>query len=151
VNQNETRCKDHIISEVMFDRMLNASEPLPPFIYYTPGIAIPIILDMLNDCHDFDDMTFCDAYLPTLLETFDKIEAADDQRTLFLVTFDEDNWQILDPNHIHTVVWGAGLPKGVQDNIKYNHFSLPATVLANWGLEPLYKRDVGATILKLKY
>jgi hypothetical protein len=117
---------------------------------------------MLNDCHDFDDMAFCDAYLPTLLNTFDRIEAADDLRTLFLVTFDEvcllsfahlfqDNWQIFDPNHIQTVIWGAGLSKGVEDSTRYNHFSVPATVIANWGLESLYRKDVGATLLKFEY
>lgn len=37
VSGNVTRCKDHIISDIMFDRMLNSSETLPSYIYYTPG------------------------------------------------------------------------------------------------------------------
>lgn len=41
VSQNETRCQEHVISEIMFDRMLESGKPLPEMIYYTPN--------MLND------------------------------------------------------------------------------------------------------
>ncbi|KAL3899391.1 MAG: hypothetical protein SGCHY_002083 [Lobulomycetales sp.] len=143
VSQNETRCQEHVISEIMFDRMLESGKPLPEMIYYTPN--------MLNDCHDFNDLSYCDPYLPRLLEKFDRIDKADEKRTLFVVTWDEDNWQTIDWNHIHTVIWGAGLPKGETDGTTYNHFSLTATILANWGLETLHRHDENAQLLKLDY
>ena len=93
-------------------------------------------------------MTLANAYLPSLLSKFNRISDLDTVRTLFVITWDEDDNAIPDTephaNRIHTVLYGSMLPGGMYDNVRYDHYSVPATILANWGMEGLGRRDVDA-------
>lgn len=102
-----------------------------------------------NDAHD-TPAAYADTYLPSLLERLDKIN--DNLRTLFMITWDEDDFsEGPDSNHIHTVLYGHGIPKGIKDAVLYDHFSIPATIEANWGLATLGRKDETATTFKLDY
>ncbi|GES59940.1 acid phosphatase [Aspergillus terreus] len=112
---------------------------LPQYSFVTPN--------MTNDAHD-TNITFAGAwtykFLANLLE--DEYFTKD---TLILLTFDEnDTYEI--GNKIYSFLLGGAVPKhlrGKQDDTFYTHYSIIASLSANWGLPSLGRWDCGANIL----
>lgn len=104
---------------------------------------------MTNDCHDTNITVggdFLADFLPPLLENeyFTK-------DTLVLVTFDETG-NYTEPNRVFSILLGGAIPehlKGTTDDTFYTHYSVIASLSANWGLPSLGRWDCGANILKL--
>lgn len=103
---------------------------------------------MTNDCHDSNITVggdFLADFLPPLLknEYFTK-------DTLVLVTFDENN--SIGENRVYSILLGGAIPehlKGTTDDTFYTHYSVIASLSANWGLPSLGRWDCGANLLKL--
>ncbi len=59
--------------------------------------------------------------------------------SLLIITFDENNTNpaVTLPNHITTIVVGAGVPAGVTNNSLANHYSLLNTIEGFYGLAPI--------------
>jgi acid phosphatase len=112
---------------------------LPQYSFVTPN--------MTNDAHD-TNITFAGTwtykFLADLLE--DEYFTKD---TLILLTFDEnDTYEI--GNKIYSFLLGGAVPKhlrGKQDDTFYTHYSIIASLSANWGLPSLGRWDCGANIL----
>jgi acid phosphatase len=114
---------------------------LPQHMFITPN--------MTNDAHD-TNITFAGdwvaKFLPPLLknEYFTK-------DTLALVTFDEvGNYSV--PNRVYSFLVGGAIPehlKGTTDDTFYTHYSVIASLSANWGLPSLGRWDCGANLLSL--
>ncbi|KAK1142242.1 hypothetical protein N8T08_007986 [Aspergillus melleus] len=112
---------------------------LPQYSFITPN--------MTNDAHD-TNITFAGSwtyrFLAELLENeyFTK-------DTLILLTFDEnDTYEI--GNKIYSFLVGGAVPehlRGKQDDTFYTHYSIIASLSANWGLPSLGRWDCGANLL----
>ncbi|ANB14116.1 hypothetical protein AWJ20_5074 [Sugiyamaella lignohabitans] len=117
-----------------------AAEALPQWIFITPN--------MTDDGHDSNIATagaWSYNFLTPLLSNsyFTK-------NTLVVLTFDE-NETYSDQNQVYAVLLGD-IPsdlKGTKDNTFYDHYSLIASVQANWGLPMLGRGDCGANVFDL--
>ncbi|KAJ5188890.1 Phosphoesterase [Penicillium cf. griseofulvum] len=108
-----------------------AHRSLPQHLFITPN--------MTNDAHDTN------------------ITVAGDwnqhftNNSLVLVTFDEGgNYSY--PNRVFSFLVGGAIPKdlkGTTDDTFYTHYSIIASLSANWGLPSLGRWDCGANLLKL--
>ncbi|KAJ5110419.1 hypothetical protein N7532_000954 [Penicillium argentinense] len=114
---------------------------LPQHMFITPN--------MTNDAHDSNITVagdFLGRFLPPLLEN-----EYFTNNTLVLVTFDEtDTYEI--PNRVYSILLGGAIPehlKGTTDDTFYTHYSIIASLSANWGLPSLGRWDCGANILRL--
>ncbi|KAJ5978587.1 hypothetical protein N7501_001929 [Penicillium viridicatum] len=114
---------------------------LPQHMFITPN--------MTNDAHDTDITVAGDwvaRFLPPLLENehFNK-------DSLVLLTFDEnDNYPR--PNRVFSFLVGGAIPehlKGTTDDTFYTHYSIIASLSANWGLPSLGRWDCGANLLDI--
>jgi acid phosphatase len=101
---------------------------------------------MTNDGHD-TNITFSGTwswnFLSSLLEN--KYFMKDN---LILLTFDENETK-QDPNKIYSLLLGGAVPeelKGTTDNTFYTHYSVIASLSANWGLPSLGRWDCGANL-----
>ncbi|KAJ5151689.1 hypothetical protein N7492_009984 [Penicillium capsulatum] len=116
------------------------NEALPQYMFITPN--------MTNDAHDSNISVagkFLGDFLPPLLanEYFNK-------DTLVLVTFDETG-NYSEPNRVYSFLVGGAVPenlKGTTDDTFYTHYSIIASLSANWGLPSLGRWDCGANLLK---
>ncbi|KAL2871095.1 acid phosphatase PHOa [Aspergillus lucknowensis] len=118
-----------------------ANEKLPQWAFFTPN--------MTNDAHD-TNITFAAKWLrswisPLLTNDYFMND------TLVLITFDEDN-TYKKTNRIFSILVGGAVPEnlhGTEDNTFYTHYSVIASVSANWGLPSLGRWDCGANILEI--
>ncbi len=117
-----------------------AAKSVPQFVFMSPN--------MMNDGHNTTLSTATDwsrSFLAPLLT-----DGAFAERTLIALTYDESE-DYAQPNHIVTLLLGSAVPqelKGTTDDTFYTHYSLLATVQANWGLHHLGRYDVGANVFK---
>ncbi|KAJ3274172.1 hypothetical protein HDV01_003455 [Terramyces sp. JEL0728] len=119
-----------------------AAGNVPNYVFYTP--------DINNDGHD-TSTSYASNWLQGFIEPLLTNQLF--QNTLFVVTFDESaNFLNIDTvhNQIYTLLVGAGVPAGTQDNTYYTHYSLLKTLQANWGIGSLTSNDAGATGFNLR-
>jgi acid phosphatase len=114
---------------------------LPQHMFITPN--------MTNDAHDTNITVagnWVDRFLSPLLknEYFTK-------DSLVLLTFDEGDTYSY-PNRVFSFLVGGAIPehlKGTTDDTFYTHYSIVASLSANWGLPSLGRWDCGANLLKM--
>ncbi|KAL3478748.1 phosphoesterase family-domain-containing protein [Aspergillus californicus] len=117
------------------------NEKLPQWAFFTPN--------MTNDAHD-TNITFAAKWLrswisPLLTNDYFMND------TLVLITFDEDK-TYRKTNRIFSILLGNAVPhhlRGTEDDTFYTHYSVIASISANWGLPSLGRWDCGANILEL--
>jgi hypothetical protein len=131
VTKNATRCAN-IVPATQLDTDLK-SGPLPSFVYYTP--------DLNNDAHD-TNIAYASKWLNGFLEPKLLIGNFINRTAVFL-TWDEDD--LLEGNHIYSVLLGPVVKAGAQDNTHYTHYSLTRTLEDNWGLASLGRNDASTT------
>ncbi|KAL1984470.1 hypothetical protein VTN96DRAFT_9069 [Rasamsonia emersonii] len=114
---------------------------LPQWAFVTPN--------MTNDGHD-TNITFAAKWSINWLTPLLK-NPYFTEKTLILLTFDESgNYTV--PNKVFSVLLGGAVPehlKGTTDDTFYTHYSVIASVSANWGLPSLGRWDCGANLFKL--
>ncbi|PYH43272.1 acid phosphatase PHOa [Aspergillus saccharolyticus JOP 1030-1] len=139
VAQNSTRLRQ-IKNFTSFEDDL-ANKKLPQWAFITPN--------MTNDAHD-TNITFAAkwerSWVPPLLNN-----SYFTNDTLLLLTFDEDK-TYSKGNKIFSILLGGAIPddlKGTKDDTFYTHYSVIASVSANWGLPSLGRWDCGANILEI--
>jgi hypothetical protein len=101
----------------------------------------------VNDGHD-TDINFVGAWLDYWLTPLLADPKFNDNKTLILLTFDE-NETYEEANVVYTVLLGGALPKalvGKNDSTFYTHYSALASVQANWGLGSLGRQDTNKTV-----
>ncbi|KZV62426.1 hypothetical protein PENSPDRAFT_692533 [Peniophora sp. CONT] len=112
---------------------VNASA-LPQWMFVTPN--------MVNDAHD-TTIDFAASFLTYFLEPLLSDPRFNDNKTLILVTFDEnENYDI--NNNVFAVLLGGAVPeelRGTVDTTYYTHYSAMSSVQANWGLGSLGRGD----------
>ncbi|KAE8152148.1 acid phosphatase PHOa [Aspergillus avenaceus] len=139
VTKNSTRLRQ-IKNFTNFEDDL-ADKKLPQYAFITPN--------MTNDAHD-TNITFAAkwerSWVAPLLNNSYFMED-----TLLLLTFDEDS-TYRKSNRIFSILLGGAIPKhlkGTTDNTFYTHYSIIASMSANWGLPSLGRWDCGANILEI--
>ncbi|RAH73470.1 acid phosphatase PHOa [Aspergillus aculeatinus CBS 121060] len=139
IAQNSTRLRQ-IKNFTSFEDDL-ANKKLPQWAFITPN--------MTDDAHD-TNITFAAqwerSWVPPLLNNSYFMND-----TLLLLTFDEDK-TYPKGNKIFSILLGGVIPdnlKGTKDDTFYTHYSVIASVSANWGLPSLGRWDCGANILEI--
>lgn len=139
VTENSTRLRQ-IKNFTHFDEDLK-NKKLPQWAFVTPN--------MTNDAHD-TNITFAAKWERNWMTPLLKNSYFMD-KTLVLLTFDEDN-TYPKGNRIHSILLGGAIPdnlKGTKDDTFYTHYSVIATMSANWGLPSLGRWDCGANLLEI--
>ncbi|KAJ6153659.1 Phosphoesterase [Penicillium chermesinum] len=116
-------------------------ERIPQYMFITPN--------MTNDAHD-SDINVAGSWLADFLPPLLKNEYFS-KDTLILVTFDETG-NYTEANRVYSFLVGGAVPqhlKGTWDDTFYTHYSIIASLSANWGLPSLGRWDCGANLLKL--
>ncbi|CAF1316464.1 unnamed protein product [Adineta steineri] len=136
VRNNTTECQKIVNADQLAIDLAN--QELPQFSFYTPNIK--------NDAHD-TDLIYAGNYLKNWLN----IHLNDPnfmRGTLLIVTFDEDESNPGQTNHIPALMWGTDyLYSAVKIPGKFNLYSLPKLLEDNWGLGNLGRQDVTASSL----
>jgi phospholipase C len=110
------------------------ADALPQWIFVTPNIV--------NDAHD-TTVDFAGKWLDFWLEPLLKDPRFNDDRTLILLTFDENETHGIN-NQVFSVLLGGAVPRhlrGTVDSTYYTHYSAMSTVQANWRLGSLGRND----------
>ncbi|KAJ3254401.1 hypothetical protein HK103_007195 [Boothiomyces macroporosus] len=139
IQSNPARCQNIVNANQLQADI--AAGTLPNYMFYTPNIN--------NDGHD-TDLDYAANWLQGFIEPL--LTNPVFSKTLFVVTFDESaNFLDIDTvhNQIYTVLLGAGVPAGTQDNTYYNHYSILKTLETNWGIGSLTSNDAGANPFNL--
>ncbi|KAL2848102.1 phosphoesterase family-domain-containing protein [Aspergillus pseudoustus] len=139
VTENDMRLRQ-IKNFTHFENDL-ANKKLPQWAFLTPN--------MTDDAHD-TNITFAARWLrdwisPLLTNDYFM------NNTLILITFDEDQ-TYRKTNRIFSILLGGAVPhhlRGTRDHTFYTHYSIVASVSANWGLPSLGRWDCGANILEI--
>lgn len=116
------------------------NEALPQYMFITPN--------MTNDAHD-SDVSVAGNFLADFLSPLLKNEYFS-KDALVLVTFDETG-NYSEPNRVYSFLVGGAIPahlKGTTDDTFYTHYSIMASLEANWGLPSLGRWDCGANLLR---
>ncbi|TDL14836.1 hypothetical protein BD410DRAFT_756958 [Rickenella mellea] len=111
----------------------------PQWSFITPNLV--------NDGHD-TDVGFISSWLEFWLDPLLADENFNDNRTLILLTFDENETGTVN-NKISSILLGGALPaklKGTNDSTYYTHYSILSTVQLNWGLGTLGRGDANKTM-----
>lgn len=117
---------------------VNASA-IPQWNFVTPNIV--------NDAHD-TDIDFASAWLEFWLIPLLNNPAFNDNKTLIILTFDENDTYDVN-NRILTILLGGAIPtelRGTVDSTFYTHYSTLSTVQNNWGLGSLGRQDTNKTM-----
>ncbi|KAJ9102325.1 hypothetical protein QFC21_002725 [Naganishia friedmannii] len=116
---------------------VNASA-LPSWVFITPNLV--------NDGHD-TDITFVSDWLEYFLVPLLDNPNFDDNETLVLLTFDE-NEDYKSQNTLYTLLLGGAVSnhKGTVDSTFYTHYSSLSSVQNNWGLGSLGRQDTNTTV-----
>ena len=112
---------------------INASA-IPQWVFVTPNLV--------NDGHD-TDITFMAQWLEYWLVPLLKDQRFNDDKTLILLTFDENKTGSIN-NQIWAALLGGAVPaqlRGTTDSTYYTHYSSMSTVQANWKLDSLGRGD----------
>jgi hypothetical protein len=116
-----------------------AADALPQWVFVTPN--------MENDAHD-TGVSFGAKWLQYFLGALVNDKRFNSDRTLIMITFDENETYAVE-NRIFTAILGNALPRnliGTTESMYMTHYSMLATVQANWGLQSLGRGDVNRTL-----
>lgn len=112
---------------------VNASA-IPQWVFITPNLV--------NDGHD-TDVNFMSSWLKFWLEPLLSDRRFNNERTLILLVFDENETKGVN-NHVWAALLGGAIQRplrGTTDSTFYTHYSALSTVQANWGLGSLGRFD----------
>ncbi|TFK33657.1 acid phosphatase [Crucibulum laeve] len=119
-----------------------ANNKLPQWMFITPNLT--------SDGHD-TNVTVAGTFTKSFLEPLLKNKNFNGDRTLVLITFDENDNHLIG-NRVRSILLGSAVPRnliGTSDNYYYDHYSEISTMQANWGLSTLGRYDVGANVFDM--
>jgi len=134
VRDNPAYCASHVVPLEDLSGDLTATATTPNFAWVSP-----------DDCSDMEGCGIAagDAFLKSELTQIMNSPAWRTQRSLAIITFDEDNTDGQHPaQRVPTIVLGSrGVKSGVTDSTRYTHYSMLRTVEAALGLGTLTAND----------
>jgi phospholipase C len=130
VQTDPSRCSKIVpATEFSLDQ---AQNQLPHYSFYVPNLE--------NDGHN-TGLAYTSRWLKNTFEPYFANEQLM-KETLFIVTFDEDDW--FHGNRIYTVFLGAGVKPGYTSNVRYDHYNMLKTVEEIFKLGNLAQHDLFA-------
>ena len=114
---------------------LSSASKTPNYVFITPNL-----IDDMHDGTIADGDAWLKANVPTILNS----PAFTQQRSLLVITWDEDDNNDV-PNQVVTIFLGSGITPGTQDGTAYTHYSLLKTTEQALGLGSLTSNDANAT------
>jgi YVTN family beta-propeller protein len=132
-------CAAHVVPLYELASDLRTTATTPSFSWIGP-----------NDCTDMEGcgIRAGDDFLRSLVQEVESSPAWTTQRSLFIITFDEDAYNHERPaQRVATIVFGSGVKQGYVSPVRYTHYSLLRTVEAALGLSTLTANDRFATPL----
>ena len=134
VRDNPAYCASHVVPLEQLSGDLSSAATTPNFAWIAP-----------DDCSDMEGCGIAagDAFLKAELTQIMNSPAWRTQRSLAVITFDEDAQDSQHPaQRVPTIVIGSqGVRRGVTDSTRYTHYSLLRTVEAALGLGTLTAND----------
>jgi YVTN family beta-propeller protein len=134
VRDNPAYCASHVVPLENLSGDLASAATTPNFAWVSP-----------DDCSDMEGCGIGagDAFLKTELTQIMNSPAWRTQRSLAIITFDEDNTDYQHPaQRVPTIVLGSqGVKRGVTDSTRYTHYSMLRTVEGALGLGTLTAND----------
>jgi len=112
---------------------------LSQWIFVTPNLR--------DDGHD-TDVAYASQWLNWWLMPLLNDTNFNDERTLILLTFDENETYTIN-NQVYSILLGNVIPenlRGTTDSTFYTHYSTLSTVQANWDLGNLGRQDTNKTV-----
>ena len=110
IRTNAVRCQSHVVPYSRLATDLALAATTPNFAFITPN--------MCNDTHDCTVGTG-DSWLSVQVPSILNSAAFKTQRSLLLVTWDEDD--STGANQVATILLGSGVASGARSSVYYNH------------------------------
>jgi YVTN family beta-propeller protein len=134
VRDNPTYCASHVVPLEELSSDLASTATTPNFAWVSP-----------DDCSDMEGCGIAagDAFLKTELTAILNSPAWKTQRSLVMITFDEDDTDYQHPaQRVPTIVLGSqGVRQGYTSTTRYTHYSLLRTIEGALGLGTLTAND----------
>jgi YVTN family beta-propeller protein len=134
VRDRPAYCSAHLVPLQSLQTDLASAATTPNFAWVSP-----------NDCADMEGCGIRDGdnFLATELTEIMRSPAWRTQRSLAIITFDEDGYDYQHPaQHVATVIIGSrGVRQGYVSHVRYTHYSLLRTIEAALGLGTLTGND----------
>ncbi len=134
VRDRPAYCAAHVVPLQALQTDLASASTTPSFAWVSP-----------NDCSDMEGcgIRAGDEFLATELGEIMRSPAWRTQRSLAIITFDEDAMDHQHPaQRVPTIVIGsAGVRQGYVSHVRYTHYSLLRTIEAALGLSTLTRND----------
>src|ERR1700733_15394112 len=134
VRERPAYCAEHLVPLQALQTDLASAATTPSFAWVSP-----------DDCSDMEGcgIRAGDQFLATELGSILASPAWRTQRSLVIITFDEDAYDHERPaQRVATLVLGsAGVRKGYVSHVRYTHYSLLRTIEAALGLGTLTRND----------
>jgi YVTN family beta-propeller protein len=127
-------CSAHLVPLQALPADLASAATTPSFAWVSP-----------DDCADMEGcgISAGDTWLASQLTEIMRSPAWRTQRSLAIISFDEDGYDHQDPaQRVPTIVLGsAGVRQGYVSHVRYTHYSLLRTIEATLGLGTLTRND----------
>src|SRR5438309_166066 len=143
VGGNSTRCAAHVVPAnsggkgVPDDNLVNAlgsTSTASNLMWLTPNLC--------NNMHNCS-ISRGDSYLSKLVPVILNSSLFTTQKAALFITFDE-GYGYHPADYVYTIWAGPGVKTHYESSTQYSHYSLPSTIEAAWGIEPLTAKDRGS-------
>ncbi|OLD02507.1 MAG: hypothetical protein AUJ07_08535 [Crenarchaeota archaeon 13_1_40CM_3_53_5] len=140
---NSTRCAGHVIpansggTGLPDDNLVNAlgsTSTASNYMWLTPNLC-----DNMHNCSIGRGDNYLSKLVPLILNSY----IFKTQNAALFITFDE-GYGRYPRDYVYTVWAGPAVKTRYQASIQHSHYSLPSTIEAAWGLQPLAAKDRGS-------
>src|SRR5439155_16747947 len=140
---NSTRCASHVVPAnsggkgLPDDNLVNdlgSTSTASNYMWLTPNLC-----NNMHNCSISRGDNYLSKLVPSILTSY----VFRTQRAALLVTFDE-GFGLYPTDYVYTIWAGPAVKTNYKSSSQYSHYSLPATIEAAWGLQPLTTKDRGS-------
>jgi len=143
IGGNATRCAAHDVTAnsggkgLPDDNLVNAlgsTSAASNYMWLTPNLC-----NNMHSCSISQGDNYLSKLVPLILNSY----IFRTQKAVLFITFDE-GYGRYPTDYVYTVWAGPAVTPHYQSSIQYSHYSLPRTIEAAWGFQPLTTKDGGS-------
>ena len=140
ISNNSTRCTTHVVPANPAGRGLPdnnlvndlaSTSTASNYMWLTPNLC-----DNMHNC----PISIGDSYLSKLVPQILNSTVFRTQKAALFITFDE-GYGRYPTDYVYSIWAGPAVKTQYQSSIQYSHYSLPRTIEAAWGLQPLTVKE----------
>jgi len=144
IESNSTRCTTYVVPANSGghgppdDNLVNAlgsTSTASNYMWLTPNLC-----DNMHNCSISQGDNYLSKLVPLILNSY----IFKTQKAALFITFDE-GYGRYPTDYVYTVWAGPVVKSHYQSSTQYSHYSLPSTIEASWGLQPLTAKDRGSS------